>query len=85
MPQRNRMAPQDRPVIAWPTADGLDVCDALTMQEILAAWGRWYHIECLPGGIYRATRPDGFVLPEADTPAGLESAIRADYARWNSR
>ena len=70
---------------AWPATDGIDVRDALTMQELVALWGAWYYIEYTPAGRYRATRPDGHVLPEADTPAGLDSAIRADWTRWNSR
>ena len=56
---------------------------ALTMQDIVARWGAFYWIEY--DGTYRATRPDGYVLPVADTPEGLDSAIRADWVRWNSR
>ena len=73
------------PVTAWPAAGGIDVHDALTMQDIITDWGRWYHIEYTPEGRYRATRPDDYVLPEADTPEGLESAIRADHSRWGAR
>ena len=69
---------------AWPAADGINVRDALTLQDIIDLWRAYYHIE-YAGGMYRATRPDGYVLPEADTPAGLESAIRADWARWGAR
>ena len=59
--------------------------DEMTLADIQAHWGRWYHVEYTPGGRYRATRPDEHVLPEADTPEGLESAIRADWSRWHSR
>ena len=67
---------------SWPAAGGT-ACGALTMQDITARWGAFYWIEY--DGTYRATRPDGYVLPVADTPEGLDSAIRADWARWNSR
>jgi len=65
--------------MAWPTAD------EMTLAGIQAQWGRWYYVEYTPGGRYRATRPDGHVLPEADTPEGLDSAIRADWSRWGTR
>ena len=70
---------------AWPAADGIDAHDALTMQNLIGLWGRWYYIEYTPEGRYRATRPDGYVLPEADTPEGLRFAIMADYSRWGIR
>lgn len=67
-----------------PSADNLDVRAALTLQDIIIQWGDYYLIE-YNGGKYRATRPDGRELPEADTPEGIESAIRADYSRWGKR
>ena len=51
----------------------------VTLASLRVLWARWYYLEYTPGGRYRATRPDGHVLPEADTPEGLDSAIRADY------
>ena len=53
------------------------------MHDIVARWGAFYWIEY--DGTYRATRPDGSVLPVADTPDGLDSAIRADFSRWATR
>ena len=64
---------------AWPTMA------EMTLAVLSERWGRWYYVEYTPEGRYRATRPDGHVLPEADTPEGLDSAIRADWARWHSR
>lgn len=72
------------PVTAWPAEDGIDVRDALTMQDIARTWGAYYFLE-YSDGMYRATRPDGVDLPPADTPEGLDSAIRADWARWHAR
>ena len=68
---------------SWPAAGGT-VCGALTMQDVVARWGAFYWIE-YDGAAYRATRPDGYVLPVADTPDGLDSAIRADFSRWATR
>ena len=70
---------------AWPSADAPSPIEMLTLSAIQAQWGRWYHIEYIPGGKYRATRPDGKVLPEADSPEGLRFAIMADHARWGTR
>ena len=64
---------------SWPTAAGM------TLDRIRADWGAFYRVEYTEAGRYRATRPDGLVLPEADSPEGLDSAIRADYARWATR
>ena len=63
---------------AWPAAD------QMTLAAIQELWGAWYHVEH-DGGVYRATRPDGVALPEAGSPEGIESAIRADFSRWGSR
>ena len=65
--------------------DGISPLDSLTLQKLTEDWGRWYHLEYTGVGAYRATRPDGHVLPEADSPEGLDSAIRADFSRWNLR
>ena len=69
---------------AWQTADGLDLRDALTMQSIIATWGETYDVG-FTAGAYCARRLTGGPLLTAATPAGLESAIRADYSRWASR
>lgn len=61
------------------------VTDQMTLADVERHWGAFYHLECLDVGAYKATRPDGMALPVASTPAGLESAIRADFSRWGSR
>lgn len=63
---------------AWPTAT------EMTLAAIAEKWGHWYHLE-YAAGMYRATRPDGIILPLACTPEGLDSAIRADWSRWHTR
>ncbi len=72
------MADRRCAVSAWPTAD------EITLQSISAAWGTVY--DCgYAHGVYWARRHDAEHLLSAGTPAGLESAIRADYARWTAR
>lgn len=58
--------------------------DAMTLMEIRVKWHGYYHA-WFDGSAYRAERPDGVILPPASTPAGLDSAIRADFSRWGSR
>ena len=64
---------------AWPTMA------EMTLTALRERWSVFYYLEYTPEGRYRATRPDGHVLPEADTPEGLDSAIRADFSRWGTR
>ena len=64
---------------AWPTMA------EMTLTALAERWPVRITVEYTPEGRYRATRPDGHVLPEADTPEGLDSAIRADFSRWHSR
>jgi len=63
---------------AWPTPD------QMTLATIAETWGAYYHLE-YDEGAYTATRPDGFTLPQADSPESLDSVIRADFSRWGSR
>jgi len=57
----------------------------MTLKDVQVRWSRHYHLEYTQADRYRATRPDGHVLPEADTPEGLDSAIRADWSRRGTR
>ena len=68
---------------AWPEADDITPLDALTLESVKEAWGDDYDIG-LANGLCLAYRLTGGDLLAADTPEGLESAIRADYARWTS-
>jgi len=61
---------------AWPTADEMTL-DALKAS----GWAGWYDIG-FTAGEYYAFRLIGGPLLTARTPAGLESAIRADFSRW---
>ena len=65
---------------AWPAADGINVRDALTLQDIARDYGRYYDLWFKDGTYYARFITAGKPL-EADTPAGLESAIRADAWR----
>ena len=65
--------------MAAPAADS-DAHRALELQGLAEAWGAVYLVS-FDGTQYRAAcRYDGTDL-KADTPAGLESAIRAHWSR----
>lgn len=70
--------------MAEPAADDRSVTDALLMDRIRATWQDHYDIGEVRGS-FLACRLTGGPLITADTPAGLESAIRADYARKCAR
>ena len=62
-------------------ADGRpDIADELVMDGLAERWDGHYRLEA-GGGEFRAYRLTPLT---ADTPAGLDSAIRADYARHTS-
>lgn len=65
--------------MAEPAADDRSVSDALLMDRIRADWGDAYDVGYAAGS-FLARRIIGGGLLTAETPAGLESAIRADYA-----
>jgi hypothetical protein len=67
-------------VTAQHAADDRDVTDELVMDEIRRTWQGIYDVGYADGS-FLARRIDGGDLIGAETPAGLESAIRADYAR----
>jgi len=66
------------PRTAWPTED------QMTLTAIAETWGVFYDT-WFEGGMYRARRADGTALTPAPTPEGLDSAIRADWARRSAR
>jgi hypothetical protein len=70
------------PVIAWTAAGGLAVSDDLTALDNLAGtWTGLYDVGYADGE-FHALRLTGGPLLTADTPGGLDSAIRADFTRW---
>ena len=61
---------------AWPTVD------EMTLDGIREAWAEFYDIGCAEGVYCAFWLFDGPMdLLAADTPEGLDSAIRADAAR----
>jgi len=66
------------------TPGRLDPIDGLTLQGIAARWAVAYETG-YAHGVYWARRHDSGHLLSSGTPAGLESAIRADYSRWAAR
>jgi len=60
----------ERNTRAWPTAD------EMTLDGIRAAYGRYYDL-WVDGGTYYARHVLDEEPLKADTPAGLDSAIRA--------
>ena len=68
-----------------------DAHEALALDSIRAAWYETYDVgyvadmDGFPDGAYLARRLTGGALLLADTPAGLDSAIRADWARLAAR
>ena len=70
------------PVSAGMAADGPpDIGDAIVMDGIAERWGAHYRL-VFTEGKYQAYR----LIPlTADTPDGLDSAIRADFSRQNAR
>ncbi len=71
------------PVTAQPAADGRDIADDLLMDRIRADWSEIYDLG-YAGGSFLARLLIGGDLLSAKTPAGLESAIRADFTRYLS-
>jgi len=59
------------------------IINDMTLMEIDDLWGRWYRVEECDRGWF-AVRNGGKTVPTADTLAGLESAIRADFWRWTA-
>ena len=71
---------RERPVTAWPSAA------EMTLSLVAARWSRVYAVG-FNGRAYCAIRADWTdeVPPlTASTPEGLDSAIRANYARWSA-
>ena len=66
--------PPPQPSPAWPPPGRSEI----TLTGIIATWGRYY-TAWFDGADYRAVRAHGTPLTPASTPAGLDSAIRADY------
>ena len=72
------MAAREHAVTAWPAAD------AMTLDKIRDVWEGIYDVG-YADGTYRAARSlIAGPLLTARSPEGLESAIRADWARWGS-
>jgi hypothetical protein len=53
----------------------------MTLENVRDSWGGWYDAG-LAAGEFWALRLVGAPLLGATTPEGLESAIRADWSRW---
>ena len=68
---------------AQPAADDRNVTDELLMDDIRQTWTGLYDVG-YAGGSFLARRISGGDLIAAGTPAGLESAIRADFVRWTA-
>jgi len=65
---------------AWMTPDGLSIADQIDLERIARHWETVYDIGYVDGQ-YRAFRLIGGPLITADTLAGIDSAVRADYWR----
>ena len=67
---------------ARPAAPALDLLDAIRLDEIKARWESAYDIG-MDGTVFCAVWlfGDSPLLLTADSPAGLDSAIRADWHR----
>ena len=63
---------------AWPTAD------EMTLQSLAGLYGRYYDL-WFDGGTYCARYALGGEPLKADSPAGLDSAIRAELWRQGAR
>ena len=67
-----------------------DVQDAMALEAVRGKWEGIYDVgyvsdvEGYPDGAYLARMILGGPLLTAATPAALESAIRASYARWTA-
>jgi hypothetical protein len=59
---------------------GREVDDDLVMDALATKWDGYYKLEVAEDG-YHAYR---LVPLTADTPGGLDSAIRADFSRWRT-
>ena len=68
---------------AQPAADDRDMADDLLMDELRQTWVDLYDVG-YAGGSFLARRITGGDLLGAETPAGLDSAIRADFVRWTA-
>ncbi len=66
---------RDHPVTAWTTDD------ALLLQQVKDDWAGCYDVGYADGEYY-AFRLIGGEPLTADTPAGIDSAIRADFVRY---
>ena len=64
----------------WQAAGGPSPHDRLTLELIRADWSPFYDAGYVDG-TYAAMRIAGGDLLSADTPEGLDSAIRADWKR----
>ena len=73
-----------RPVNAWQTASGRDIRDEIAIGHLAVEWGEIYRVTSGEDD-YRARCWTGGATLVASTPAGLESAIRADWARRSAR
>ena len=65
---------------AWMTPDGLSAADQMALDELAENWAGYYDLGHADGE-FHAFRLIGGPLITAGTLAGLESAVRADYAR----
>jgi hypothetical protein len=65
----------------WAVADGRDVSDEYLITVFAVKWAALYEFGGEPGAYWARHLGDGFVL-RAATPDGLDSAIRANEARW---
>ncbi len=83
MPTRHRLACRYVPVTALEAADGRDIRDEIAMDALRRDWFEHYDIG-YAANWYLARRLNGGPLLTAGTPAGLESAIRADWARFTA-
>jgi hypothetical protein len=79
------MADRGHPMTPWQQpAGGRDIHDEIAMEHLRAQWAEVYDFG-FGTGDYRARCQTGGALLIASTPAGLDSAVRADWARRNAR
>ena len=67
-------------VTAWTTPDGLSIADQIALERVARHWKTVYDIGHA-NGQFHAFRLIGGPLITADTLAGIDSAVRADYWR----
>jgi len=77
-----RVSPVTGPrATAWMAADGLTISDQIALDALAEDLAGLYDVG-FSNGEFHAFRLIGGPLITADTLAGIDSAIRADWDRW---